>query len=64
MNRWPSACKADALPTELNPHLDPVDLRGAQTTLDASLVELLQPGKSGGPERIRTSDLSLIRRTL
>ena len=46
LNRWPSACKADALPTELHP------LYLTNSSLD-------QP-KNGGPKSTRTTDLPVI----
>ncbi len=54
-NRRPPGCKPGALPAELRPHW-------------CVLHQPLGPGKTrganGGPDRSRTCDLSLIRRTL
>ena len=56
-NRWPSACKTDALPTELRPlnFLTDPHLK----TLGRSRKNSLPP-KNGGPKSTRTTDLPVI----
>ena len=68
-NLRPSACKADALPAELNPRFKILDLSHQKQIIAGLLVisdlrPLFFDFCNGGPRWIRTIDLTIISRAL